>query len=186
MSEHTGSHKNSKKHPAENSILTTNSEELRPAGQVQAQKVRSVSASGEGERRKKQRSIYLICILAVSLILAGLLIFKASLTVNEQLTLQLTVNETDISDTPDAVYSGIYKSSHLSAAVNVAIEGGLMTDISLERYTGIDPVRANEVIDSVLIYQMLNVPDDDIGTQFTDKIVLKAIENALSGSHEQV
>lgn len=106
------------------------------------------------------------------------------MTVNERLVLDLTVYETDITDFQDGVYSGKYESSHLSASVDVTVVSGLIVSVEITDYTGIDIQRAAKVTDCVVIYQMLNVPDDNIGTEPTDIIVLKSVEYALSGRHQ--
>jgi len=158
----------------ESSLLRTNSERMRQEG---------VPAKAPSQNRKQQNSrIYFWCVLGISVLLSVFILIRMNLTVNEQLSLQLTVNETDISAVADGTYSGEYTSSHMSAKVSVDIASGRMMDIRLDSFTGIDNVRAEEVFDRVLYYQMLNVPEDDIGSQPTDKIVLKAVEKALVGA----
>ena len=153
-------------------LLEGNSEQLRREGAVPQK------AEPSGDARRRQ-NIYIWCVVGVSVVLAVFILLRMHMSFSEQLTLELVVNETDITYVDDGIYTASYESSHMSATVSVSIASGRIIDIELDSFTGIDNARAEVVFDSVIFYQMLNVPDEDIGTQPTDMIVLKAIENAL-------
>ncbi|MBQ9994183.1 MAG: hypothetical protein IJP17_05670 [Clostridia bacterium] len=164
------------------SLLDTNSEELYDGKKVIKAKKEKKSLSDE-ETKKRNSRIYILSIVAISVLLAVFVISRMVMTINENLVFELSINETDITSFSDAVYSADYETAHMSASVDVTVIDGKMTEIVLTDYTGIDPERAQVVIDSVIEYQMLNTPDDDIGTQTTDIIVLKAIEETLQGAY---
>ncbi|MBQ6797250.1 MAG: hypothetical protein IJP10_04465 [Clostridia bacterium] len=145
-----------------------------------SKKSESRSAAKREEKRKKRVVVYIAIVVAVSIIITGLIISRAVLSINEQLVLELMVYEYDISDAPDGEYFGEYESNHLYACVGLLIQDGKIVYLELMDYYGIDADRAPKVFDAVVEYQMLNVPDEEIGTEPTDKIILKAIENALS------
>lgn len=163
------------------SLLESNSEDIR-SGKIEHKKSRS---AGCVTPKKKKRTIYIMAVLAVSILLACVLIPSVIYTINEMLVYELSINETDITDYEDGIYTGTYTSAHMSATVSVTVVSGKMTAISLDSFTGIDTSRANEIFARVVYYQMLNIPSADSADVFseaTDYIVLKAIETALSGS----
>ncbi len=164
------------------SLLDSNSEDIR-TGKVKIEKP-AKRRNTQQEQKKKKRTIYIVAVLAVSILLACVIIPSMLLTINEMLVYELRVEETDITDFADSVYSGYYESSHLSATVSVTVTSGKMTTIVLDDFTGIDVERANDIFARVIYYQMLNIPSEDsadVFSQPTDYIVLKAIEKALTG-----
>lgn len=126
------------------------------------------------------KKLYIIVVLAVSVLLSVFICAKLFKGFSEQLVYELKIEETDLTGYEDGIYEGTYVSSHMAAVVQVTIIEEKITDIVLIQYSNIDPARASEVFDAVIKYQMLNTPDDDIGTQITDIIVLKAIENSVA------
>ncbi len=163
------------------SLLDSNSDDIR-AGKFKPEKPRKAVKYSDREK-KRSRRIYLIAVVAVSIILACVILPGMLYAVSESLLYELNFNETDISDFSDAAYSGAYTSDHMSASVTVSVVSGRITGISLDSYTGISPSRAREVFERVVYYQMLNIPEGDsaeIPSEPTDFIVLKAIESALS------
>lgn len=163
------------------SILDSTSEDIR-SGKVRINK-KSDKNSTEKKNRKKRRTIYIVSVIAVSILLSCIILPRMLFAVNEMLVHELRIEETDITDFQDGVYTAGYVNSHMSAAVSVTIVSGKMTSITLDDFTGIDPARAHVVFERVIYYQMLNIPPEDtaeILTQTTDYIVLKAIECALT------
>lgn len=130
---------------------------------------------------KKQKRIKpTVIIIIISIIAAILIIPNAIYRMNEQLVEQEAVVENiDISYLDDGTFTGSYKSGHMSAEVEVTVENGQYTDITLTDYAGINPSRAQKVVNSILTNQTITPDDGDIGTQFTDKIVQKAVYYAV-------
>lgn len=128
----------------------------------------------------KKRIGKIIGIFLVSLIAALLLIPKMVYRANETLVEQeAVVEDLDISWISEKTLTGSYQSAHMSAAVEVTIVNGQYTDITLTDYAGINPSRARKVINAILTYQTLTPEYEDIGTQYTDIIVQKAIYYAV-------
>lgn len=164
------------------SILDSTSEDIR-SGKIKVDKKHEKKKT-EDKEKKKRRLIYIVSVVAVSILLSCIILPRMLFAVNEMLVHELRIDETDITDFQDGVYTAKYINSHMSATVSVTIISGKMTSISLDDFTGIDPARANEIFERVIYYQMLNIPPEDTAdvlTQTTDYIVLKAIECALTG-----
>ncbi len=129
---------------------------------------------------KKKKLVTIAVIAVVSILAAALLIPNIIYRMNEGLVEQeIIVEDIDISILSDDTYTGSYQSGHMSADVEVTIENGQYTSIILTKYSGINPSRAHKVIDSIIKYQTITPDNGDIGTQFTDKIVQKAIYYAI-------
>lgn len=128
----------------------------------------------------KKRVGIIAVIAAVSIIAAALIIPNFIYRMNESLVEQeVIVEDIDISSLSDNTYSGSYQSGHMSADVEVTIESGMYTSIVLTDYAGINPSRANEVINAIISHQTITPDEGDIGTQFTDKILQKAVYYAI-------
>lgn len=129
-------------------------------------------------KQKKLKKI-LIAVL-VSVVLSALLIPNMIYRMNEKLVEQdMIVEDIDVSFISEKTFNGSYSTAHMSAAVEVTVVNGQYTDITLTGYSGINPSRAQYVADAIVRYQTLTPEDGDIGTQFTDKIVQKAVYYAV-------
>ena len=128
--------------------------------------------------KKKIRKI--IVILLVSFAAAALLIPNMIYRINEGLVEQdATVEDIDVSGFSEKTFTGSYSSGHMYANVEVTVVNGQYTEINLTGYSGINPTRANKVIESVIRNQTLTPDEGDIGEQFTDIIIQKAIYYAI-------
>ena len=90
-------------------------------------------------------------------------------------------HETEAAYLEDGLYSGSYSSAGMSAEVTVDVAEGYIMDISLNSFEDIDTSRVQAVFDAVIAAQSLDTGIEDIGTQPTDLILLKAVESALNG-----
>lgn len=162
-----------------NSILDTNSEELRQQREEtgRAEKVREWA---DRKTTKKKNGLNFWFIVIASVVLAAIILLKGITTINQQLAFELAVGEVDITGVSDGVYSGTYDSGQLAATVDVAIQSGSIHAIRLSSFTGIDKARANEVFEKIVAAQKIDIKDDDVGTQYTDKVVQCAVYNALA------
>jgi len=104
------------------------------------------------------------------------------ISINEGLLADIPIFETDISEKPDGVYSGSYSTSGYSAAVNVTISSGYILDVEIAALERLSPTRAAMVKDMVVKYQMLNFEDPGWSPQPSDRVLLKAVERALTNS----
>lgn len=124
---------------------------------------------------KKWGAILLVSVIAALLVIPQM-IYRANERLVEQ---EIQVEDPDISWIAEKTLSGSYQSAHMSASVEVTIVNGQYTDIVLTDYAGINPTRAREVVNAILTYQTLTPAYRDIGTQYTDIIVQKAIYYAI-------
>lgn len=128
--------------------------------------------------KKKLRK--LIIIVLISAVCAGLVIPKMIYRINEGLVEQdATVEDIDVSGFSDKTFTGSYASGHMYANVEVTVVNGQYTEIRLTGYSGINPARAEKVIASIMRHQTLTPLEGDIGEQFTDIIIQKAIYYAV-------
>lgn len=128
--------------------------------------------------KKQVKKLIVICL--ISIVAAILIIPNIVYRMNEKLVEQDTlVEDIDISALSDNTFTGSYQSGQMSADVQVTIENGQYTSIILTDYAGINPTRAQKVVESIITNQTITPNDGDIGTQFTDKIVQKAVYYAI-------
>ncbi len=128
--------------------------------------------------KRKIRKI--VIILLISVAAAALIIPNMVYRINEGLVEQdATVEDIDVSGFSEKTFTGSYASGHMYANVEVTVVNGQYTEINLTQYSGINPARAHKVIDSIIRHQTLTPDEGDIGQQFTDIMVQKAIYYAI-------
>ena len=121
---------------------------------------------GRGKKKKKMA--------------AALIIPKMIYRINEGLVeSEAAVEDIDVSGFAEKTFTGSYASGHMYANVEVTIVNGQYTEIILTGYSGINPTRANKVIESIIRNQTITPDEEDIGQQFTDIMVQKAIYYAI-------
>ena len=121
-----------------------------------------------------------LIILLVSVAAAALLIPGMIYRMNQKLVEQdLIVEDLDVSGIADKTFTGSYMSGQMSADVEVTIVNGQYTEVLVTKTSGINPARARKVADAIVQYQTLTPTVGDIGTQYTDKIVQKAVYYAI-------
>lgn len=128
----------------------------------------------------KRKIRKLVIILLISVAAAALIIPNMVYRINEGLVEQdATVEDIDVSGFSEKTFTGSYASGHMYANVEVTVVNGQYTEINLTAYSGINPARAHKVIDSIIRHQTLTPDEGDIGQQFTDIMVQKAIYYAI-------
>jgi hypothetical protein len=121
-----------------------------------------------------------IAIFVISALAAAFIIPKMIYRINEGLVEQdATVEDIDVSGFSEKTFTGSYSSGHMYANVEVTVVNGQYTEIILTDYSGINPSRADKVIESIIRRQTLTPDEGDIGEQFTDIIVQKAVYYAV-------
>lgn len=129
---------------------------------------------------KKWHAKQWLIILLVSVAAAALLIPGMIYRMNQKLVEQdLIVEDLDVSGVADKTFTGSYMSGQMSADVEVTIVNGQYTEVLVTKTSGINPARARKVADAIVQYQTLTPTVGDIGTQYTDKIVQKAVYYAI-------
>ena len=125
---------------------------------------------------------YILFILLVSVILSALIIPRMIISINEGLLADITLFETDISELPNGVYRGSYDTSGYSASVDVTVISGGIAGIDVVSLSRLSPARASLVAGKVVKYQMINFDEPGWIPEPSDRVLLKAIQRALSGS----
>ena len=98
---------------------------------------------------------------------------------------ELTINEVDTTYISDGEYFAAYHTGKMSATVGVTLADGRMTKISVYDYENITIDSAKQLFDDVIKYQMLNTPDF-LERTYSEKVLLKAVETALTNRSEQL
>lgn len=160
------------------SLLDFNSEDVR-SGAVKAAVPRRENKTRRSTADGKR--LYFIIVTAVSVVLAAVVLIVASRCAGQGLVLEQEIGEVYLAGAESGEYSGSYEAAGMSAEVSVTVIEGKMTLIELTAFSGIDTSRAKPVFDAVRAAQSLHTDDEDVGTQPTDVILLKAIEDALGG-----
>lgn len=130
------------------------------------------------EKKGAKSKVFLIVIVTIAGIIlvaaaaAGIYAWRFT-----SATGKITVKKINITDVPDGEHKGQFKVYHDSATVEVAVQDGRITGITLVK-TDLDKKNAQKVIDRVIEGQSLQV-DTVSGATVSSKTVLKAIENAL-------
>lgn len=156
-----------------NSIFDYNSDDVR-SGEVTVE-----VPSDSGRKKTGSRLIYYAVVAALSLLLSFFAISAIVDRVNDGLVMELQTGEIDPMTTEDGTYTGSFSSGDMQAQVTVEVSTGYITDISLNSFSGIDTARAERVFTAVLAAQALDTGIEDVGSHPTDRILLKAIENAF-------
>lgn len=91
----------------------------------------------------------------------------------------LKVAEADLSAIPDGTYNGSYTCLPVSAKVAVTVRDHRITDIELIRHINGQGSAAEALPDRVVEAQSLKV-DTVTGATYSSKVILKAIEDALT------
>jgi len=123
-----------------------------------------------------------LTILIVSVILSLLIIPRMVSAINEGLLAEILIFETDISEKPDGEYLGSYATSGYAASVSVTVYSGRIGQIEIISLAKLNPTRMSQIAEKVVRYQMLTFEEPGWDEQPADRVFLKAIENALTGS----
>lgn len=132
---------------------------------------------------KKKRAMILgiLAIIAV-LVYLGVSRIKwsmAGMEKNLKQLVDLQIADIDLSKVPDGMYSGSYKVFPVSAEVNVTVENHRIARIDLVKHGNGQGAGAEVIPGKVVEAQSLQV-DMVSGATYSSKVILKAIENALS------
>jgi uncharacterized protein with FMN-binding domain len=123
-----------------------------------------------------------ILVLVVSLIMTIFMIRSANRFMKEldQAYANLVINDVDLSQIPDGDYSGSFDLRIVAADVNVEVQNGRIESIEIVRHSHGRGAAGEAVTERVLQTQSLAV-DAVSGATMSSKVILKAIENALTG-----
>ena len=117
----------------------------------------------------------LIIVAAVTVpIVAKLMRFQSAMKT-------LVISDVDLSQVPDGIYQGSFDAGAVAARVRVAVKDRVITSIDLVRHVTGQGGAAAAIPQKVVEAQSLRV-DTIAGATYSSKVILKAIERALTGS----
>lgn len=90
-----------------------------------------------------------------------------------------TIASIDLSEIEDGTYTGTYTALPISAEVHVTVQNHRLTAVELVKHSHGRGAAAEVILDEVLRQQTLGV-DAISGATYSSKVILKAIENALT------
>ncbi|MFZ5595997.1 MAG: FMN-binding protein [Bacillota bacterium] len=128
-----------------------------------------------------------LIIILVVVILAIVVFFPVRYLVNvrkyKKMVSEIVISDVDLSKIQDGVYGGSCDVIFIAADVSVSVEKNKIKDIKLIRHKNERGQRAEEIVNRVLNSQSLKV-DTISGATNSSKVILKAIENALTTAPE--
>lgn len=130
------------------------------------------------KKKRAMISVAIIVIIGVFLAIAGI---KSYLERNLEQLADATVSNVDLSKIEDGVYVGSYKSFPVAAEVKVTVDNHKITEIELVKHNNGQGASAEIIPDRVVEAQTLEV-DIVSGATYSSKVILKAIEDALSNA----
>ncbi len=125
----------------------------------------------------------LILLIVVAIILIFLLIlalkFYFELRNYRKQIENIQINDVDLMNIKDGVYQGSYKTALVSVKVEVTVKDHKIINIKILEHLNGQGKRAEVIVEKVINEQKLKV-DVISGATASSKVILKAIENALS------
>ncbi len=129
----------------------------------------------------KRKRIIILVAVAVAVIVTGLAVVKSIVAGLERQFAGITVSEVKLAGLADGVYSGSSAVFPISAEVKVTVKDHAITSIELASHNHGRGAAAEVIPDRVVEAQTLQV-DVISGATYSSKVILKAIENALTGA----
>ena len=128
----------------------------------------------------KRKNLLLIIILAVLILLAGIgYTVWSSLQDNLNQLDSLSIGSINLQTIADGTYTGHYSAFPVTATVVVTVKEHAISAIQLTEHNNGQGQPAERITDDVLAAQSLDV-DVVAGATYSSKVILKAIETALS------
>lgn len=128
---------------------------------------------------KKRNKIIIAILIFIALAAAASGIFYKSLESNLEGLKELPVKAIDFSGLNDGTYYGSYKQFPVAAEVEVIVKDHRITEIDLIKHSNGQGASAEIIPGKVIEAQTLAV-DMVSGATYSSKVILKAIENALT------
>lgn len=128
--------------------------------------------------KRKRRIILIIMTIVAALVITAFIVIKNAGANLEQLS-QVAIQDIDLSQKPDGVYHGSYSVFPVSVKVEVRVLSHAITQINLIEHSHGLGTSAEVMPQKVIDAQSLDV-DVVSGATYSSKVILKAIEAALS------
>ncbi|MDF2944150.1 MAG: FMN-binding protein [Herbinix sp.] len=129
--------------------------------------------------KRKVKMILIILSVIVILALVIFLWYLNSVQNYKNKVAAISIEDIDISSIPDGSYFGEYDVDFIYAKVEVLIQDGTITNINLIKHKNGEGKPAEQIIDTILQKQSLQV-DAISGATNSSQVIKKAIENALT------
>lgn len=129
---------------------------------------------------KESRKRMVAC-TAILLLLAGVVsasVYLKSVADYKKAVAGTNIGEIDISGIPDGVYAGEYDVNFIYVKVEVAVQSGEMTDITLLEHKQERGKAAEAIVQDMIAEQKIDV-DAVSGATNSSTVIKKAVENAL-------
>ena len=128
--------------------------------------------------KKKYKVLLVILIIIIVLILVGIGIISSMEKSLSELD-YVTFADVDLTQAEDGTYNGSYKAGPIDVEVNVTIQDNAIEEIVLIKHQNGKGSAADVILNNVVEAQSLQV-DAISGATYSSKVILKAIEDALS------
>ncbi len=131
----------------------------------------------------KRRTKIVLSILIAALVLAaiGFGFYMKQVSDYQNTVKNMVVSDVDTSSLPDGIYTGSCDVGFIRAKVAVTVQDGQIFQVELLEHDNGRGTPAESIINSVTREQSLTV-DTVSGATNSSKVILKAIENALTGA----
>lgn len=130
---------------------------------------------------KKKGLIIAAIVIAVIYIFATIIITNIQKNLDE--LVNLTITDVDISKIENGVYKGSYEVFPVAVTVKVTVKNHLITKVDIVKHQNGQGSGANIIPTKVVANQTLDV-DIISGATYSSKVMLKAIENALTNANK--
>lgn len=129
--------------------------------------------------KKKYKVLIIIASVVVVLVAGGVIAFSI-ISGNLEALKTMEIKNVDLAEIPDGAYNGSAGSFPVTAEVSVTVKDHVITDIKLISHSHGPDHGADAITGEVMKAQSLEV-DAVSGATTSSKVVLKAIESALTG-----
>lgn len=134
-------------------------------------------------KKNKRIIIAAICLIIV---VAGVFLTNYFVSVKkyQDAVANISYDNADASNVPDGIYIGAYDVKFIYAKVQVAVENGVITDITLLEHRHERGASAEGIENQIVEHQRIDV-DAVSGATNSSTVIKKAVDNALSNALQQ-
>ena len=130
---------------------------------------------------KKRNKIMIAVFLVILVAFIATAVIRTNLEKNLEKLAGITLVNVDLAMIEDGVYTGSYSSFPVAADVKVTVKNHRITGIDLVKHSNGQGAAAEVLPQKVVEAQSLSV-DTVSGATYSSKVILKAIEAALTGA----
>ena len=130
---------------------------------------------------RRNKALLLGVVLLLAVVLVALLVFLHAALEYKGAVEALTVQEVDLSQVADGTYTGSCDVGLISAQVEVTVEDGAFTQVTLTAFRSLLG-RGAEALPAEMVAQQRIDVDAVSGATESSTVLKKAVENALTGA----